>query len=102
MLDNSITTYLVLRKPCAKEEKTMNKPFPFYSEQTNQSFLQADMTKEERDAQLVVDKSILLFQKNRLMKLIDQSLEDRNQKEFEQLTNQYNQLLQQYLHVANL
>ncbi|AST91499.1 IDEAL domain-containing protein [Sutcliffiella cohnii] len=80
----------------------MNKPFPFYSEQTNQSFLQADMTKEERDAQLVVDKSILLFQKNRLMKLIDQSLENRNQKEFEQLTAQYNQLLQQYLHVANL
>ena len=59
------------------------------------------MTEEERAAQLVVDKSILLFHKSRLMKQIDESLLNRDKNLFDQLTVQYNQLMKQYAHVLN-
>ncbi|NMH73218.1 IDEAL domain-containing protein [Bacillus sp. RO2] len=77
----------------------MNKHFSFQPEQSVSNFKSFDMTREEKVAQIIVDSSVFQFHKNRLMNEIDQALGDGNRQKFQNLSNEYNTLLNQFSHL---
>ncbi|KPB03401.1 IDEAL domain-containing protein [Bacillus sp. CHD6a] len=77
----------------------MNKHFSFQPEQSVSNFKSFDMTREEKVAQIIVDSSVFQFHKNRLMNEIDQALGEGNRQKFQNLSNEYNALLNQFSHL---
>lgn len=77
----------------------MNKHFAFQPEQSISNNRNPDMTKEEKMAQIIVDSSVFQYHKKRLMKEIDQALNNRNQEKFKRLSEQYKELLNQFPHI---
>lgn len=61
-----------------------------------------DLTDYKQAAQFVIEQALFRFERDRLMRDIDQSLEQRDEALFLTLSAQYNELLQRYRHLEDL
>lgn len=61
-----------------------------------------DLTDYKQVAQFVIEQALFRFERDRLMRDIDQSLEQRDEALFLTLSAQYNELLQRYRHLESL
>ncbi|MFD1735591.1 IDEAL domain-containing protein [Bacillus salitolerans] len=69
----------------------------YQQEPKNELMIVCDHTEDESEfslaAKLILDQSILIFNRQRLMKQIDKALERGDKKEFLELSRRYTQLL---------
>lgn len=61
-----------------------------------------DLADYKQAAQCIIEQALFRFERDRLMRDIDQSLEQRDEALFLTLSTQYNELLQRYRHLEDL
>lgn len=61
-----------------------------------------DLADYKQTAQFIIEQALFRFERDRLMRDIDQSLEQRDEALFLTLSTQYNELLQRYRHLEDL
>ncbi|WP_297992059.1 IDEAL domain-containing protein [Anoxybacillus sp.] len=61
-----------------------------------------DLTDYKQVAQFVIEQALFRYERDRLMRDIDQSLEQRDEALFLTLSAQYNELLQRYRHLEDM
>ncbi|MGG3841946.1 IDEAL domain-containing protein [Anoxybacillus kestanbolensis] len=61
-----------------------------------------DLADYKQAAQFIIEQALFRFERDRLMRDIDQSLEQRDEALFLTLSAQYNELLQRYRHLEDL
>ncbi|MGG3956846.1 IDEAL domain-containing protein [Bhargavaea massiliensis] len=61
-----------------------------------------DLADYKQAAQFIIEQALFRFERDRLMRDIDQSLEQRDEALFLTLSTQYNELLQRYRHLEDL
>jgi uncharacterized protein YpiB (UPF0302 family) len=61
-----------------------------------------DLADYEQAAQFIIEQALFRFERDRLMRDIDQSLEQRDEALFLTLSARYNELLQRYRHLEDL
>lgn len=61
-----------------------------------------DLADYKQAAQFIIEQALFRYERDRLMRDIDQSLEQRDEALFLTLSAQYNELLQRYRHLEDM
>ncbi|EMT46151.1 IDEAL domain-containing protein [Anoxybacillus flavithermus] len=61
-----------------------------------------DLTDYKQAAQFIIEQALFRYERDRLMRDIDQSLEQRDEALFLTLSARYNELLQRYRHLEDM